>query len=120
MVAAEGAFDEVEGCLRGRDARAKRLGFRTQDVPAPGGITGRGQRTDGAEGQPCLLGPQDDGDAGEIGAPVTAAAGGVADGRQQPHRLPVPQDVRGQAEAFGEGADTHRRARVILWRPVLA
>ncbi|MFB7368550.1 hypothetical protein ACFC0D_01685 [Streptomyces sp. NPDC056222] len=46
VIAAEGAFDEVEGRLRSRDTGAKRLGLCAQDVPTFLGIGGSGQRAD--------------------------------------------------------------------------
>ena len=120
VVAAKGAFDQFERRLRCRNAGAKCLGFFAQDVLALGGVCGSDQRADDVEGESCLLGAQDDGDACEVGAPVAAAASGVAGGREQSHRFPVTQDVRSQTEAFREGADAYRLALTANRRPVLA
>lgn len=50
-------------------------------------------------------GSQDDGDPREVGGFVAPTVGGIPYGGRQPHLLPVAQDVRGESEAFREGAD---------------
>ncbi|MEU3612263.1 hypothetical protein ABZ725_08070 [Streptomyces sp. NPDC006872] len=49
-----------------RDAGAKRLSLFAHDVASLHGIGGSARRADGVEGETCLLGTQDDGDAGEV------------------------------------------------------
>lgn len=120
VVAAKGTFDQSKGRLYCRNTGAKHLGLFAQDAPALGGICGSDQRADDVEGESCLLGAQNDGDACEVGTPIAAAASGVAGGREQSHRFPVAQDVRSQTEAFREGADAYRLALTANRRPVLA
>ena len=79
-VAAEGAFKEVEGRLRSSDAGTKRLGLLAQGGPALRGFCGGDQASDRVQGEPRLLGAQDDGDTCEVGGAVAAVADGVTCG----------------------------------------
>lgn len=65
---------------------------------------------DVVEPEAGFLRPQDDRDSVEVVGTVPAAIASDPRRLQQARRLPVPQDVRGQAEAFRYLADAHRRS----------
>lgn len=109
--AAQRAFDQVETGLGCRQPVPERLAVRFEALPAGPRVTGPQQFADVVECETRSLGPEDDGDAGDVGGVVAAAGVGIAGGLDESGGFPVPQHVGGQTEPAREFADAHRRGR---------
>lgn len=108
VLAVQRAQQQVKGRLSLGYVTQERVALAQQSGPPCYGAGGRHHVADGVETQSGFLGAQDHRDAHEVVVGVAAPAAAVPLRLQQAHGFPVPQDMRRQAESFGEGSDGDR------------
>jgi hypothetical protein len=103
--AGQGVLDQVLSRLRPGDALFKVAKMLTQQFGMVHGVVRREQLTQLAERESRVLRHEDQRHLRQVLAPVTTLSEHVPLGIEQPGRFPMPQHMRGEAEAVGQLAD---------------
>ncbi|GGT62834.1 hypothetical protein GCM10010207_72960 [Streptomyces atratus] len=93
VLAARRALDQVQRSLRGSDTGPQPRRLTDEHRPALVGVRGKDRNPDRIRAEPCLLGPDDDTDPGEVVRTVTPPLRTVPRGRH-PNRGCGARSVR--------------------------